>query len=767
MSRNRTKNPMSKRKPGGEPEDETFPQVTYYNSPFEGLSQQEADDLLRISGEDAQSQFNQTFAKLKELLFQTDPLCLLSWLSFYGLARFGNEAVEKEPEKRIWQHEVELIQALVLQHDRTSFGAWNFRITENIHDHVRTSQQNFELQRLSNQHSNLSAGERAKLLAIELMRANTQMVRNWGYPEQIARICSELLNPIDDEIESIWGVRTDHLINMCISTVAVAQDRSRAHLERLAVVLGADSITSLARNYCTMFNDLNDEPEDLTRLFTKHQTTLDEAKIMITHHADLRLPELFTFTLDDLLSAYPGVVSKENLKQVIRTWSIGFGDLSTNNSEYFFLNNPVWRQPFITLGNDIYFCPIVGMLYTFMLDLMESIIETDQTILANYERRRGEFLEESVEQMFKAAFPTAKVFRGSMWIDPQISRQYENDLLILLDSHLIVVEAKAGKVSDAARRGALLSLEDTIEKLQIDASIQANRFARFLQETKDVHQFNTRSGAINEVDNRSAHRIVRLNCILETLDTLSLPWSELRDAGFISDDVDLVPTISLSDLEVVFHLLDSPLEKLHYLVRRTDFEKHVRYLGDEMDLLAFYIDSGFNIGEAEFTGSGFMLHGIDEMLRPYFLSLMSGQEYAKPKRRYTDLWHKVLSAIITRKQPGWTHLGMTLLNANHQEQELFEEELQTKKKQLLGEKASQMDESFYLQIGPPQRGEALVGLVCRQTPRDLRNQLMKDISSRVLTTDTVNHGLVFALDVENDEFPYSVMVYFQSNNVEH
>src|SRR3546814_16870732 len=57
-----------------------------------------------------------------------------------------------------------------------------------------------------------------------------------------------------------------------------------------------------------------------------------------------------------------------------------------------------------------------------------------------------------------------------------------------------------------------------------------------------------------------------------------------------SDLEDLAPSINITDLESVFELLTREVEKVHYLSRRREFEAHMDYDGDELDLLGFYLD---------------------------------------------------------------------------------------------------------------------------------------------------------------------------------
>ena len=73
--------------------------------------------------------------------------------------------------------------------------------------------------------------------------------------------------------------------------------------------------------------------------------------------------------------------------------------------------------------------------------------------------------------------------------------------------------------------------------------------------------------------------------------------SNLRDlveSGISSRKLpELAPVISLTDLMVIFEILDLQSERVHYLARRREINSHVVWFGDELDILAFYLQNGF------------------------------------------------------------------------------------------------------------------------------------------------------------------------------
>ncbi len=303
---------------------------------------------------------------------------------------------------------------------------------------------------------------------------------------------------------------------------------------------------------------------------------------------------------------------------------------------------------------------------------MEGVVQGAGGLSERYDDRRGAFLEEGVAREFGAAFPAAWIYRGSMWRDPATGVQYENDLLVQLDTHLIIVEAKAGRVTAPARRGAEKRLEHTVAELVVKPSEQARRFADYLHARPGRHTFATKSGRPNKVDTTELPEILAVSVTLELLGTLASRWPAVRDAGFLAAGVELAPTMSLADLQIAFELLDSTCEKMHYLSRRASFEAHAEYIGDELDLLAFYLATGFNIGEAEFNGSFLPLYGMSRTLDPYFMRRWQGEDVAKPRRRLTSWWRDMLDRIETRRPPRWIELGQVLLNVTDHDQEEFE-----------------------------------------------------------------------------------------------
>ncbi|MEG4855276.1 hypothetical protein QUB10_30885 [Microcoleus sp. B5-D4] len=728
------------------------------SSPFEGMTEDEVVELTNKSNENSDQQFETSFKILQKRVFQVEPCSLLSFFAYYGLTTspgINREWTEKAP---ILQHHVEFLQGLLLQHSQDSF---DFRpaLPQDFDESRQLVQEVTD--RFPERHSSLTDPSTTrepfhKLIAIKTIRIDTQAVRR-GYPQQVKRIVSDLFSSLDNTIEQRMGVRVVCLVEMWFKILDVVESRINQHWNWVMPALGAKSIETAIKEYYQAFPDLTSSPEDLSAYVQEEGLTLDGLRAIIFSQSDLRLKHIYTLTLDTFVDAYPKAVAPEALKNVLDAWSLSFGDLSNWNPEHLFLGNPVWQKPLIKLELGTYFCPVITLFSNFFIDMMEALIKPHAEIYKKYEERRGKFLEQEIYQLFQKAFPSAKLYQGSQWFDPTTKKTFETDLLVLLDSYLLVVEAKSGRVTEATKRGAFESLKKIVKKLLVEPSIQSKRFSDYLKNNLGLHQFKTRQGEFNEVDCSQVREVVRLSITLESLGTLFFRSTELKQAGLIASDIEMSPTMSLADLEIIFEILEGSCEKLHYLVRRAEFEKNADSIGDEIDLLAFYLDTGFNIGNAEFTQQRLFLVGLSNIFEPFFRKELTKSENHKPKRKLTPWWRSIIQHIESRQPERWSEVGCVLLNFTHDEQTKFEEQFKRIKK--IVNKFWELDHNntcILINETVPERG-AVAGFAYKRIDREKRNRTMENAVGEAMSLYPVSRVVVIGVDVEQNDYPYSVV----------
>jgi hypothetical protein len=726
------------------------------------MTREEADKAFIKIGEAHGLRFEESFRSLQEEILKYDPVYLLSVNSFYSTFDSNAKPRERSDRKRILQHHVELLQSLTLINAGESYGS-SFApppAIQTVRELLYECSNSFPMRRYSTLEPSMSPEQRQRLRVLEDIRGHTQALRNWGYPQQIERIVLELFAPFDAIVEKEMGVRLESLIRMAFTVSDLLQKRINTHVKDLQPVLTATSIRKAVETYLKLIPGSDSGPEALMEVLSEKAATLKETRLFLLSHSDLWLPDVYSLAFEDFTDAYPDDVEATALREIIDSWSYCFGDLADENPEHFFMGNPIWRRPLIKLDDDLYFMPVPGLFLSFCLELMEDLIDRVPTLPATYLIHRAKFLEDDIERLFLLAFPSAQVYRGSLWHDTSTQKDFENDLLVLLDSYQIVVEAKSGKVSDPARRGAVSRLEGEIKKLMVEPSIQAKRFAEYLERNRGKHRLNTRAGSVNAFDNSNCHETLRLSVTLDILANLQARWTDLRRAGLIAEDADLGPTMSLTDLELVFDLLGLSCEKIHYLARRSEFERNARYLADETDLLAFYIDNGFSIGDSEYDGTPLLIYGMSEILDPYYMQQWTGEKAPKPARRYTKWWKKILERMEQQPVARWTEIGYMLLSLGFEEQVFFEKEFRRVQRMVRKNSWVLGDTNAYVFLtGAEQHRNAVIGVAYKKVSTEQRNNMLREATVPAFDRESIKRALVIGVDVEStgEPFPYSVI----------
>jgi hypothetical protein len=160
--------------------------------------------------------------------------------------------------------------------------------------------------------------------------------------------------------------------------------------------------------------------------------------------ADLRLPDIYRFTLDDLVDIWPGKVSAETVRTIVSQWAMRPEEYAGISMQTLPVDNPVVARPFVTSGEDTWhlFCGWLPLHNPF--GLIESALTGDAQGFARYLHRRAQFLEERLVELLAAGLPGATVERSLLSIDPASGKEYENDVLALISSFAVIAEAKAG-----------------------------------------------------------------------------------------------------------------------------------------------------------------------------------------------------------------------------------------------------------------------------------------------------------------------------------
>ena len=717
-------------------------------------------NAIREIGKKAKDDFAAKYPLLQKWFEDYDALYVLSFCAFYFMSFPEGTDLEAEGTIEIYQHYVELMQAFSLVKPRSLFPKPLLQDAEHLKDDLKEIGELMQM-RFLDIPEKISSDEDLHSFMLRVgMMEHTIAVRNWAYPHQIKKVVSDLAALVKDDYERIAGVDIEKLMTALFKLVQRCEDLMNDHISKLRSFAKKGNCKEMIEAYQESFpHVIKMDSAQIDKMWKMCGKNLKKLTSMLMCHADLNLEKIYTFGLDDIVLYYGDDSKRVAIRNILCQLSYKFEDLKDANVEYFILDNPIHTKPFICLDNDQFYTAIWGSFSHIIMGVFEHLISCDDGLINEYNSQiKPKYLEDEVERLFRSNFPTAQICRGSQWFDSESRILYENDLTVIIDTFALIIEAKSGRVTKPAKRGAPERLLETLKELIEEPSEQAHRFKALLEEKKQVHFLKSKRGEDYKIDSSKINYSIPLGVTLAQLGNISSNLKKMISAGITGKTIgQLAPSISLTDIELIFELLPLEAEKIHYFARRREIEDHLHYEGDEMDLLAFYLDHGFNIGESEYTGDvALNMTGKSFELNPFFIGRNEGVDVAKPELIMTTWWKDILDQIDNRKPTNWIETSYILLNSTKEDQEKFIKALDILKRRIKKGTTGKPHNWVNFLSGPPRRRYSIVGYLYTIEDKKLRNDIIATILNQE-SNNGVRGVVVIGVNLNRSDYPYSVM----------
>lgn len=727
----------------------------YRGSPLfpASMHREERFAILQELVQVAEDEFQRNYFSLGEWFERYDALHVLAYCCYCFLCHPAGVDPEVSGEMEFYPHHLEILQAFSLMQERTFSPRSLGPDAGELFDVMSTIGQATSIRGLKSFADQVEGGSEWELV-LSSVRTQTMAVRNPGYPQHIHQIAHNLAETVREDFVGVYGIDPVRLADVLFRLPEIAMARLNDHRKRVVGFYHEKTYQGVASSYLEAFPDELDF--DAEQLFELMGRKLRNMKAALIYYSDMRLADCFTFTLDDLLEAYGQCSDQQAVKAVIDMLACKFGDLADQNKEWVILDNPVWKRPFIKVDDETYFLALAGQIPHYVPGLLEGLVTEDSALEQKYRHRKARYLEDEVERLFRAGFPSGQVYRGSMW-DDGVGNKGENDLTVVLGSVAIVVEAKSGSLSPQAQRGAPKRVVDTVKQLIMEPADQAHRFIRVLEETEGPHSFVTKSGTENTIDVSGVRYFLPLTVTMEQFGLVS-NLRNLVDAKISERKVsELAQVLSLTDLIVIFEVLDLQSEKVHYLFRRRELGTRMRLHGYEMDVLAFYLDRGFNVGDFEFSGNSFVdLTLASKTLDMHFVGQTFGVAVDKPCLRLTPWWRGMLQRLDRSLNEERLNISLMLLNVPYDEQKRLEILFAKLSERVLRKRGEEPRTCVELLTGPVERRFFIAFYPYLSTYREKRDEVMNDL----LRQDNALHSrgaVCIGVNLDRNDTPYSVV----------
>ena len=742
-------NPFLRGKPAKEHVDFVFHEQSDL---FGGLQGADREMALAEIARNAEQQFSASLENIQKAIRIYNPFQLLAHFGYYDQLVLESAAENPEYEP-VEQSAVEWLQALILQIPEEEINATlenepDGRVLTELNKELHRAQKGFGMKRIGRKVS-----EPAVSHAAELIRQHTAFVRNEGYPSQIKRMRHAIFSPLDDEFEKREGIKLSEYDAALWRLTDFFKEKLDSDLLERRKILRHDSPAAIIAAFSTLIG----EDCDVVAADMAHFShDIEAVRRAITFFIDSRNYRHFYFKAEQFQSLFDRPVGLGVCKRILKGMSITWGALHNLNPEHLILANPVWKKPFIDVGNDSYFLPIVAMIQSFGLDVLENALEVHQDLKTKYRSRtRAEFLEKRVEELVRKAFGKGRVFRGLKWKDDE-GKEGETDVLVVLDGHALVFECKSAAIRARAQRGDPAALKQELKQLIEEPSLQSRRFEEAVLAKRSKVKLVDVSGVSHEIDFSGLLRVTTVNVLLDYVGPVATQFRLLKDAGVHGETASAVATIALHDLECVLDILNRPALAFHYLRRRAELETNCEIIAiGELSLLALYLGTSFDLGDFEGAESHkLMVPNLNKELDPYFMGQELNVTAVRPSLKLTPWWKDMLEKFEKKAFPGWVEASYTLLCTSYERQSEFEKLCETLKEEVLTKSGIDHDNTCIMINGGKGGRVAIIGIAIGKQTREEARRLASDRISMVEDEYEAVRSLAICYSAAGLEYPY-------------
>lgn len=349
--------------------------------------------------------------------------------------------------------------------------------------------------------------------------------------------------------------------------------------------------------------------------------------------------DICTFSIEECLELYGEKIMPKAIKDVLDNLSYSLIDTVDINIEDAFINNPVWNKFLVKLDDRRYFFPPTDSFISRIVDIFRALIVKDEETKIQYDDIKGVFLEKEVVKILSDRFEFFDIYHN-YHISNSKGKDFEGDILMIYKNYAIVIEAKANDISNFTYKGNFQKFKDDFNTIVRTPRIQANNIKEILENSKGkVIKLNKEGGEVLKLDLRNVNEIISFSISLSGIKRLCNSqlswfdyWSEKSKVNE-KNTKNIMPHIQLKYLYIISDLLSTEAELIHYIKERTRIEQTVRYNGDELDLLALYLNRKF---KAKFKSlnnkkTEDIILGADRELDDYFFNRIDKNSFKKNK----------------------------------------------------------------------------------------------------------------------------------------
>lgn len=374
--------------------------------------------------------------------------------------------------------------------------------------------------------------------------------------------------------------------------------------------------------------------------------------------------DTLAFRIDDVADATLGA---DRIAAILERLSLPLGEGHLDRHSPL-SRSPLLETPFVR-WKDEFALPLAGALGRESYQVLQPIMFE---VVPRWERKRAKVLDELGVEHVIARLPDARVaFNAYYEATPgEPASLTEVDAIIVWDRFVIVVEGKAGTLSDVARRGNPDAIRDSLKRTIISGGRQSNRLRNLLSSNSETAFHDGEGREVLRLSNSDFDDIFMIIPTLQHFSGLELQLQRIAEiAQWNHDDVPFI--VFVNQLRVISELTSNPAEFLHYLRWRRRLPLgDIVFAVDEVDLFSAYLHRVQVLRSVHNTTPPFrfMLVGTSTPIDDYFYYEAGiGNRFKKPEMKHSSLTRRFVRRMSNERPPGWLDAAGTCLDLSRLE----------------------------------------------------------------------------------------------------
>lgn len=488
-------------------------------------------------------------------------------------------------------------------------------------------------------------------------------VRNPGYSHHHQQMLIKLFSRFDQECDDLLGFTISDAITMTNTIGEIFEPRldARRREAHESVDILLDQVSKYQKDRIVDSQIPLEVIEELSRLNRPDRKA--RARSISMAWFVFGFQELFTVATVEIAEICG--LSESTTAAFLETFSLPFGQPPIPGnwpSRY----EPLELAPLVRLPEGKFFAHLITKLNWSIKDQFELALKGRPGVWERYQHHRSTVVEIETLELLRNCLPGAEVYHDLNYTVNSPDGEpinFQLDGLIVYDTVLFLVEAKAGAMRWSARRGAPISLREDLQKMVGEAHEQAIRASAFIDSEPEV-SFKIQDGGNLSIAGSSFSQRIIVTSTLDELSVFTTRLAELAGLGIMSDGP-LPWAVSLPDLRVISELIDYGPQLVHFLRCRASLNQLPISAPDELDYFSHYLKFGLKFEmelEGNSVGASILSHTGD--FDDYYLHEMGIRKTPaeKPQQALTDSIREQIATICHEQPAGFVDDACRLLD---------------------------------------------------------------------------------------------------------